>query len=364
MHRTLLPKISILLLSVFAMSAGAQTRLSTEPVLTKCWDYPIVDTPARSLVSDGDRIFIAYDGAKIEALSTDGKKVWASELGGEIRSNVMPGATGLLVVTSTATTDAAKPEDFVLRSLSKETGITSWSTKLDKAEKFTLYSSEKWAILVSSAGLVEALDPKDGSVKWKREIAQKFVADPVFDKEDTTVAADLNQVFEISHAAGDIASMRKLSIGITALGRTPDDDVIAGNERGEVTLFVTGREKPYWKFKSGGEISQAGEAGGSIFAVSHDNFIYLLASRNGSVIWKKRMPGRISAVTTFLDRYIVVAGAEEHASLLLDIANGKVAGQIFLGVDETVSTLLPTARHLSVLTNRAAYNYSVDGCAK
>ena len=86
MHRTLLPKTLTLLLLAMVSSAG-QTKPSGEVDPVKCWMYPTGETSGEMLASDGAQIFIGIDGGKVEALSPDGKKVWSSDLGGEIRSN-------------------------------------------------------------------------------------------------------------------------------------------------------------------------------------------------------------------------------------------------------------------------------------
>ena len=95
------------------------------------------------------------------------------------------------------------------------------------------------------------------------------------------VATTAKQLFSVSLATGEIDSMRKMSYGVTALVETPSGEIIAGDERGNVSSLVNGNAKPYWKFKSGGEISAIFAVGEHLLVTSHDNFVYFLVSRNG-----------------------------------------------------------------------------------
>ena len=158
--------------------------------------------------------------------------------------------------------------------------------------------------------------------------------------------------------------MRKAELSVTALGQTGDGIRIVGDDRGNVTLFTIGSDKPYWKFKSGGAISQVFEAGDNVIAVSHDNFAYLLAGRNGSVLWKKRMPGRISSASVYGGKYVVLSSFEEHSAIILELSNGKVVGQIPLAGDETVTAIEAPGRTIFVLSSAAAYGFSLNGCLK
>ena len=363
MDRTLLPKTLTLLLLAMVSSAG-QTKPSGEVDPVKCWVYPTGEASGEMLASDGAQIFIGIDGGKVEALSPDGKKVWSSDLGGEIRSNILPAPGTLLLVTATASTAAGNATDNILRSLSRETGITSWTLKLAAAEEYFLGSANGSVVVISKDGAIQAFDTKNGTPKWKRQIAESFVGEPVFTGSRAIVAAASGELSVVSLVTGEIASIRKSALSATALAETADGASIVGDGRGNVTLFTNGSDKPYWKFKSGGEISHVFEAGGQVVAISHDNFVYLLAGRSGSVLWKKRMPGRISSASVHAGKYVVLSSFEEHSAIILDLSNGKVIGQIPLAGDETVTAIDASGKTIFVLSSAAAYGFSLTGCLK
>jgi outer membrane protein assembly factor BamB len=365
MHRTLLPKILLsFLICLFLPSAPvfAQTKAVGEVDVSKCWSYPMPEVGS-GLVSDGNRVFLGASGAKVESLSLDGKKMWSTELGGDISSNILALDGGLFLVTSTVSMDAEKSGGSVLRGLSKETGITSWTIKLPDAERHFVGGFNGSVVVVSKSGVIQSVDSKTGAMKWKREIAEGFVAQPVFSGDKVLVGTTGKQIFGVSLSSGEIDSMRRLPFGITSMAEFTPREIIVGDDRGNVHL-LNGTYRAPWKFKSGGEISNILTIGEHVLATSHDNFVYFLQVRNGDVTWKRRMNGRVSRIGSILDKYTLIASVEENTAVLADLSNGKVAGQILFAEGENlVSEPFASSGLIFVLTNRAAYAYSLNGCA-
>lgn len=362
MRGTLLPKICVLWLTMTVLSVAGQTKPSSEADISRCWTYALGDT-AQTLATDGARLFIGLEGAKVEALSPDGKRLWSTDLGGAIRSNVLPTDGGLVMVTATATTASEGAPDNTLRFLSKETGITNRTIKLAAADHYFLGPANGSVIVVSKTGMIQSLDVNDGGINWKREIATSFVGAPVFNSETVTVASGSNQLFTVSLKSGEIESMRKAPFTITALAQMTDGKIVTGDDHGNVML-LNGAVKPAWRFRSGGEIRMLSNIEGNILAVSHDNFVYLIGGRNGDVIWKKRMLGRAAEAISYANRYVLISGIEEHVAVLVDTIYGKVAGQIAFNSDETVIKAAAGTGPIFVLTNEAVHAFSVAGCPK
>src|SRR5207245_1415222 len=156
------------------------------------------------------------------------------------------------------------------------------------------------------SGAVQSIDAKSGTVKWKREIAEGFASEPVFDGGKLIVATTAKQIFVVSLASGEIDSMRKVQYGITSLAEAATGEIIAGDDRGNVSSLINGTDKPYWKFKSGGEISAIFTVGDHLLITSHDNFVYFLVNRSGGLVWKKRLTGRVSQIATYTDRFALI----------------------------------------------------------
>ena len=365
LHRILRPRITfffVFCLFLQTASVFGEAKSAGEISIEKCWAYPTPEIGV-ALTSDGSRVFLGATGAKVEALSLDGKKMWTSDLGGDISSNILALDGGLLLVTSTVSAGEGKPGGSILRNLSKETGITNWTLTLADADKHFLGGFNGSVVIVSNNGVIQSIEAKSGAVKWKRELAQGFAAEPVFTGVKILVASTGKQIFGVSLGSGEIESLRKVPFAVTALGETSAASLVVGDERGNLSSMANGTEKADWKFKSGGEISDILTFDDHLLVASHDNFVYFMGSKNGGLAWKKRLPGRVPQLANILGKYVFIAGFEEHNAVLTDIETGKVAGRIQFGEDEyLVVGPVSSNGSMLLLTNRAAYAYSLNGC--
>jgi outer membrane protein assembly factor BamB len=330
--------------------------------VAKCWSYPLADEAGAELATDSTRVYAGSAGARIETLSLDGKKMWATELGGEIRSNLLATDSGLYLVTATIL-PAEKTVENVLRSLSKETGITNWTVNLPAASQHFIGTFKDTVIVVSATGVVQSIDARSGALRWKREIADGFTGKPTFSDNEVYIASSAKQLFEIALASGEIDSMRKLPNAITAIGKTPGGALIVGDDHGNLFSFADTREKPAWSYKSGGEISAIFTVDDHLLVTSHDNFVYFLVSRNGGMAWKKRLSGRVSQIATYLDRYALMSSSEDHGAVFADLSTGKTAGQIALAANEDLRFNPVISNGLIIiLTSEAVSAFRPGGC--
>ncbi|MEO6049794.1 MAG: hypothetical protein ABIP78_00480, partial [Pyrinomonadaceae bacterium] len=160
MHRTPLPQIPVLFAIcslLLTANVFGQSKSGGDVVVTKCWSYPTGETSGKVLASDTSHVFLGFGLAKVEALSFDGKKMWSSELGGDINSNFLALDSALMVVTSTVSTDPETHGGSVLRNLSKQTGITNWTLKLPDAENHFLVGFKDSIVVVSKSGVIQSI---------------------------------------------------------------------------------------------------------------------------------------------------------------------------------------------------------------
>ena len=364
MQRTSLLTIFLIIVNgtLFNVFCG-QTDVGSEVTISKCWSYDTGDLTATAITSDANHIFAGLNGANIIALSSDGKKVWSSELGGELTSNLLTTENGLLLVTSPTAGITGTATNGQIRSISRETGVTSWTATLPESHIYYLYGFNGSVIVVSDGGGVESIDARSGSVKWKRDLSEKFVAAPYFTGESVSVAATGNQIFSISLATGEVEMMKKVPLTVTALGKTPSGAIAAGDDHGNLSLIPNGSDKAYWKFKSGGEVSSVIPIGDNLLMSSHDNFVYLLAGRNGGLEWKRRLASRLGYLHIVMEKFALISSFEEHGAVLIDLANGKVVGQIALESDEKFTARTTNFNGMVfAATNRAVYGYSLGKC--
>lgn len=352
----------VICIGILCASLFGQNTNDTEVDIAACWSYPLADGLGERISADDGNVFLGMSGGTVHAFSPAGKKVWSSEFGGEMTSNILVRQDRLFFVTSSFDNER-KVIDSKLRWVSKETGITNWTHQLPAAERHFLSAYEGNIIVVSGNGVVQSIDAKNGNIRWTRQVAEGFAAEPSFTDTSVTVAAIGDQIFEISLSAGEIRSMRKPAIRSTVVSASSDGKLIVGDERGRVYTF-NGDDRAAWSFKTGGAISEILSVGENILVSSQDNFVYLLTAANGGRVWKKRLGGRVANITSIDGKYVLTSGAYENSALLIDMAKGKVSGRMMFSENEnTVAQPVGSGRFIYVLTNEAVYSYSLTGRA-
>src|SRR5262249_20130629 len=117
---------------------------------------------------DGSNLYVAEDGGRITAISlVSGGRIWSTELGGEIRSNIVALGSNVYVIAGPAVDGVAKGSGR-LRSLSAATGITNLDIEVPYSEQVRLEAVEKKLISISSGGSVAAYDPGSSAAAWQR----------------------------------------------------------------------------------------------------------------------------------------------------------------------------------------------------
>lgn len=361
MYLRTLPQALVLLTILMSLAVTpAQVKTTGEVDVAKCWTCTLGN--GERFVSDGTRIFVGGAGARVDALSLDGKKMWSAELGGEINSNLLPLDNALFVVTSPVSAEGAAAGESRLRGVSKETGITVWTVKVPDADLHFLGAANGDLWVVSGSGTILSIDPKTGAAKWRREIADGFALEPVLFGDKMFLISTAKQLFTIALVSGEIESMTKLSSGATARAIAGNGDLVVGDERGSVISLEDG-QKTNWKFKTGGSISAILPVGDGLLVASHDNFVYFLTGRNGGLAWKKRLSARPFQIGTVGSEYAIVSGIEERGATLIALSSGKVSGQVAFGTEETLVAKPVTADgKILFLTSEAVRAYSVNGC--
>ena len=345
-------RISILTL---VLCFAAVSLFAQELDIHKCWQQDIAD--GRSLATDGSSLFVAGGGGRIDAYSREGKKAWSADLGGEVSSNLIVSAGKVMAVTTGGGAST-------VRSLARETGVTAWTLKLPESSQQSLASVHESLILVSADGVIQALAPADGAVRWKREIASGFAGDAVFSGDRILVASTAKQLFVVSAINGEIEAMQKQQFQSTAFTFL-NNSLVIGDERGNLTSTPMGGAKPAWRFKTGGRVSLINTINGQLLIGSYDNFVYIVNPENGSVRWKRRLTARLTGFSLFGPGYLATAATDDHSAALTSIETGKTAGQIAFGTDEVLAgNPAPVGPQIVVLTSGGLKAFSTGPCKK
>ncbi len=348
--------------SLFPASVIAQEKQARQDEtveFSRCWAVAEPDAPYSTIATDALTAYVGAGGAKVSAISiATGTRMWSTELGGEIASNLAADAAGLFVVTDSVSTDAAKPKESTLRILSKETGITSKKIPLAAADSFKIGVDGGNVIVIAQTGEVYAFDAITAEAKWTRKPTGGVTGDSFVGGGSIVIGTTDGQILRIASATGEIDLTVKSAERPTAVRSTADRRIVYGDARGNVVAVDAG-----WKFRAGAQISGIYEVNGALLVTSFDNFIYYFNPDNGGVIWKKRMGGRIADISFAGSNALLIFTFGGETGVLAELKKGKTTGQIALPQEtENVSIDdLGTGRTVFAL-NGTAYAFATTPC--
>ena len=325
--------VPFFLLLIFATAAPAVYAVSVvdEPqVFNKCWEYQVVPNLGVSSSADAASVYFFDNENKLQGVDLLlGSKIWSSELGGEVVSNLLLIGDSIFVVTNSQTDGADALGKAVLRSVSRHTGITEWRADISTAPIVWLGSVSGNVIAVGSEGSISAFNRGQGKPVWKTDLASGVSSAPHFEAGGVELGTRKNEVIKISLTDGLFQVIWKSKYLPTAVLRDEEGRLLVGDERGNL-ISVSQDGSRLWRFKNGAQISSVSLHNAEYLAASHDNFVYKL-SRSGNVIWKRRLSGRVIDRPLILGDTAIVSILGAGVVYALDLRNGKISNRIETG---------------------------------
>lgn len=310
---------------LISLCVTAQNGGGREIVLAKCWEIGTVEAPLAK-VSDGTNLYFLTDGSLQAYELRSGKKVWSTELGGKTASNLAANEESLFVVSNPVGTAESARSVSVLRSISKESGITNWSANLRFSERSVL-SVTPHGLVSFGFESVSALYPLTGQIKWTTGISEPVSSEPAFSSGLIVFGTKNKTINALRGDTGAIVFRHSVSFAPSAVQIVSENELVWGDDRGNLASMDRVGDIS-WKFKSGARISDISLSGETLLVTSHDNFIYAVSSDSGSVQWKKRMPGRVSEKPLIAGELAIVIVAGEKEAQLIHIGNGRSLGSL------------------------------------
>lgn len=311
------------------LPAASQNGGTPATPINKCWEYNV--SSISEIASDNDRLFISQSGARVDAVNAStGQKIWSTELGGEPVSNIAVGDPGLFVVTISNAAEAQKTEFSNLRSLSKDTGITNWSVQLPRSGTAYLGVVQGSIIFASIGGDVAALDRRSGQVLWKRVFPSGLSTQPRFAGDSIVVGLNSKEIVILSPPDGTVRLQTKTEFLPTAVLKAGDNELLWGDQRGNVIAYGIEDKETKWKLKGGAEVSHLSAIDDDLLVTSLDNFVYRVSINSGNVLWKKRQAGRVTNQPVMGTGFAVVITNGERTGHIIDPENGKLLNQLSL----------------------------------
>lgn len=352
-----------LIFGLFPQHSYGQPKSPANPVLQKCWaaSYPGIIT--RLNASDNAKaVIFTEEVGKVGALDPlDGKQIWLTDFGGKIASNIAIDQTVVLFASISESISPDRSGVAALRAISVETGVTIWTASLPLSDRYYLDVGEKFVYTITELGRVAAYNRIDGSTAWQTDLAARVTSVPAFSNESIAVAVESGDVVIISNGTGERLQTVKLQNPAVSLA-IGGGSVISGDQKGNLVLNDTFKTGPAWKFKSGGQISSISVTKEGLLVSSYDNFLYLIGSNNGNILWKRRLSGRLLKRPEISESTAVITVLGESGASIIDLKSGKITGKITGGNDDGPIELTLLGNTVILTDGNGITAYSATGC--
>ncbi len=288
-----------------ARHSGVSGALSAQPVLA--WVANVGQGNSRknrvaaTPVVAGGRVFTLDALAQLDALTTDGRRLWTADLtasfdrGGEVSGG------GLAASPSQVFATTGYGEVVALDAAS---GAVQWRQRLDVPAAGAPTLSGDRLYVMGRDGTGWALAARDGKVIWQVPGTASIGgilggAAPATDGHSVVLPLPSGSLIAVTSDADAIWSApltgERLGRGYTLLGDITGDPVIAGGyvyagtAAGRTAAIALAGGERLWT-ASEGALNPPLVVGGSVFVISDENRLVRLDAADGSTIWAVDLP--------------------------------------------------------------------------
>ena len=321
----------------------ASRDVSLSQPLTISWRYDTPSTVNLTPAFDDERVYLPLAGGVIVSLqAANGQLNWRSEMGGELSAS--PVADNHMVYVASET---GKPEAGVrratgaLRALGREGGVTQWMRTFEMPLRGALTLSNGKLFAASSNGRVYSFDSKTGAVLWFHDYGAPFNAQPVVSGSRVYVGSEDGNLLAFDEASGKLLWHFKTKGPVRGPVANGADHVYFGSGDGYVYAVNAANGRLHWRSRTGAGVQAVVRIGEDLLVASLDNFVYKF-SIDGTRLWKRQMPGRISSQPLMTRAEALFTPLSGVAGVVLELRDGRQVNTLPLG-EEISNSASPIA---------------------
>lgn len=315
-------------------------------------------TPA---LSAGSLYMPLQDGEMVALRAADGELNWRAELGGSISASPAADETGLYVASESGEEDEKKGMKArgAVRSLGPQSGVTLWLRPIPAPIRGKLIAGDGAVFGGAEDGRLYALKKATGEVLWIRQHTSPFQSQPVLWEGKLYIGDEVGNLYAVEQATGRTLWRYQTRKPLRAPVGVGEGLIYAGSHDGHVYALEAGSGALRWRARTGGAVQSVTPAGRCLVVTSLDNFAYCLSPRKGYRIWKRMLPGRVSAQPLVTEDGILLAPLSGAECVVLAPRDGKKLNSINVGEDNnTGASPVLSGRLLFLTTRRGLYAYT------
>jgi outer membrane protein assembly factor BamB len=206
----------------------------------------------------------------------------------------------------------------------------------------TLAAGEKAVFAGSSDGRIYAFDKQTGLTLWINQYAEGFVSEPRLSGQLVYFGSEGGNLLALDQSTGRVVWQYHTHGAIQGAIAVADGIIYFGSGDGYVYAFSELRAKLLWRRRTGAAVQAVTVVNNGLLAASLDNFAYLLTLHKGSLIWRRQLPGRISARPVTTADGALFTPLSTDSAIVLSLHDGKPVNTLSLG-EENSSSAAPIA---------------------
>jgi len=346
-----------LLFFFLSLIVSAQTsQIQLDLPLKNCWRLP--DKIISAIQTSDSTAFFSLSDGTIEALDIPTAKIiWRSQYGGNLVSSPV---SEKLVIANRISNNSKMEENIkknlVIRLLSSNTGLTLLQRSFDLDSSYIMLLSNSSQIFLISDKRITALNKNDLNIQWENNLPSN-PSSSLATNDFVFISSD-NNLLVFSTRTGEL--IQKIQHKASIVGKMDflGGVIFAGDETGKIIAYNLNKKKQLWQTITGASAVSIKAFEKRILVSSKDNFVYLLSSRNGNKIWKRRFPNRPVADLVIYDKFAIVEALDENKISILSLKTGEIVNQVELSSSPLTSPtiasgflLIPTSKGLEAFAN-------------
>jgi eukaryotic-like serine/threonine-protein kinase len=329
---------------LLAVSGYARTRsqIALSQPLTIRWRYDSNLTLNLTPAFDDERIYLPLAGGTIISLrARDGQLNWRSEIGGELSAS--PVADDQAVYVASEIGPEGGPSQVgvrratgTLRALGREGGVVQWMRTLAMPLRGSLAISGNKLLAGGSDGKFYAFDKGTGEALWTLSYGGRFHCHPVAMNGTVYAGNDDGNLLAVEESTGKLLWHYRTKGSVHGPVAVGNDTVFFGSGDGYLYAVRSLDGRLLWRKRTGAGVEAVALIDNALLVASLDNFVYRF-SLNGGRVWKKQLPGRISAQPLTAEDGALFTPLSSPAGVVLGLRDGRQVNSLPTGEEITTS---------------------------
>jgi eukaryotic-like serine/threonine-protein kinase len=360
----LFPVLFLITLTVFPSqhvgnAAGTGSRIALSQPLTIRWRYNSDVTLGLTPAFNEERIYLPLAGGTLISLGAkDGQLLWRSEMGGELSASPVADDSAVYVASEVGM-EAGKTDAGVrratgtLRALGRAGGVTQWMRTLATPLRGSLTLSSNELIAGGNDGRLYAFNKKTGAILWSIFYSAPFSGQPIVSEGKVYAGSEDGNLLAIDEATGEILWRYRTKGPVRGPAVTANGTVYFGSGDGYVYAVRTANGLLIWRKRTGAGVQAVARVEDALLVASLDNFVYRF-SLNGTRVWKRQLPGRISSQPLTAEDGALFTPLSSSAGVVLGLVDGRPINTLPTGDDMNTSASPIAAGDAVLLTTEHA----------